>query len=115
METKTFFKNISTIKFEGKESKNPLAYRWYDESKVVGGKTLKEHLRFAMAYWHTFNNKGGDPFGAPTETFEWDKKDDAISRAKDNMTVRYLYQVVSKAAIISLSDRLSPKYRLLNL
>ena len=74
METKTFFKNIGTIKFEGKESKNPLAYKWYDESKVVAGKTLKEHLRFAMAYWHTLNNKGGDPFGAPTETFEWDKK-----------------------------------------
>jgi len=89
METKTFFKNIGTIKFEGKESKNPLAYKWYDESKVVGGKTLKEHLRFAMAYWHTLNNKGGDPFGAPTETFEWDKKDDVISRAKDKMDAAF--------------------------
>jgi len=89
MGTKTFFKNINTIKFEGKESKNPLAYKWYDESKVVGGKTLKEHLRFAMAYWHTFNNKGGDPFGAPTETFEWDKKDDVISRAKDKMDAAF--------------------------
>jgi len=89
MGTKTFFKNIDTIKFEGKESKNPLAYKWYDESKVVGGKTLKEHLRFAMAYWHTFNNKGGDPFGAPTETFEWDKKDDVISRAKDKMDAAF--------------------------
>jgi len=89
METKTFFKNIGTIKFEGKESKNPLAYKWYDESKVVAGKTLKEHLRFAMAYWHTLNNKGGDPFGAPTETFEWDKKDDAISRAKDKMDAAF--------------------------
>ncbi len=89
METKTFFKNIGTIKFEGRESKNPLAYKWYDESKVVGGKTLKEHLRFAMAYWHTFNNKGGDPFGAPTETFEWDKKDEVISRAKDKMDAAF--------------------------
>jgi xylose isomerase len=89
METKTFFKNIGTIKFEGKESKNPLAYKWYDESKVVRGKTLKEHLRFAMAYWHTLNNKGGDPFGAPTETFEWDKKEDAISRAKDKMDAAF--------------------------
>jgi len=89
METKTFFKNIDTIKFEGKESNNPLAYKWYDESRIVGGKTLKEHLRFAMAYWHTLNNKGGDPFGAPTETFEWDKKDDAISRAKDKMDAAF--------------------------
>ena len=89
METKTFFKNVGTIKFEGKESKNPLVYKWYDESKVVGGKTLKEHLRFAMAYWHTLNNKGGDPFGAPTEIFEWDKKDDVISRAKDKMDAAF--------------------------
>jgi xylose isomerase len=89
METKTFFKNIGTIKFEGKESKNPLAYKWYDENRVVGGKTLKEHLRFAMAYWHTFNNKGGDPFGAPTETFEWDKKDEVIRRAKEKMDAAF--------------------------
>ncbi|WP_417445069.1 xylose isomerase [Joostella sp.] len=85
----TFFKNIEKIKFEGRESDNPLAFKWYDENRVVGGKTLKEHLRFATAYWHTFNNKGGDPFGAPTETFAWDKKEDAIGRAKDKMDAAF--------------------------
>ena len=85
----TFFKNIDKIKFEGRESDNPLAFKWYDENRVVGGKTLKEHLRFATAYWHTFNNKGGDPFGAPTETFAWDKKEDAIGRAKDKMDAAF--------------------------
>ncbi len=87
--TKTFFKNIDKITFEGKESDNPLAFKWYDENREVAGKTLKEHLRFAMAYWHTFNNKGGDPFGAPTETFEWDKKENVIERAKEKMDAAF--------------------------
>ena len=87
--SKTFFKNIEKIQFEGRESDNPLAFKWYDEDKIVAGKTLKEHLRFAVAYWHTFNNKGGDPFGADTETFEWDKKQDPIERAKDKMDAAF--------------------------
>ncbi|MEL4307741.1 xylose isomerase [Joostella sp. CR20] len=85
----TFFKNIDKIQFEGRESDNPLAFKWYDENKVVAGKTLKEHLRFATAYWHTFNNKGGDPFGAPTETFAWDQSNDVIGRAKDKMDAAF--------------------------
>ncbi|WP_037317057.1 xylose isomerase [Salegentibacter sp. Hel_I_6] len=89
MSNNTFFKGIDKIKFEGRESSNPLAYKWYDENKVVAGKTLKEHLRFAVAYWHTFNNKGGDPFGAETETFEWDKKENVIDRAKDKMDAAF--------------------------
>ncbi|GLB51867.1 xylose isomerase [Neptunitalea chrysea] len=84
-----FFKNTDKIAFEGIESDNPLAFKWYDENRIVRGKTLKEHLRFAMAYWHTLNNKGGDPFGAPTETFEWDAKDDVIERAKDKMDAAF--------------------------
>ena len=78
-----FFKNIPQIKFEGLESNNPLAYRWYDENKIVAGKTLKDHLRFACAYWHSFCGNGGDPFGAPTHPHPWDVKTDAVERAKD--------------------------------
>jgi len=88
MENK-FFKNVDKIKFEGRESQNPLAFKYYDENKVVAGKTLKEHTRFAMAYWHTLNNTGSDPFGAPTEVFEWDKSDDVITRAKDKMDAAF--------------------------
>ncbi len=88
MESK-FFKNIDQVKFEGRESDNPLAFKWYDENKVVAGKTLKEHLRFATAYWHTFNNTGSDPFGPGTETFAWDKSDDPITRAKDKMDAAF--------------------------
>ncbi|MDT0648640.1 xylose isomerase [Autumnicola edwardsiae] len=84
-----FFKNVDQIKYEGRESDNPLAFKYYDENKVVAGKTLKEHMRFATAYWHTFNNTGSDPFGPGTETFEWDKSDDPITRAKDKMDAAF--------------------------
>jgi xylose isomerase len=80
---KEFFKGIGQIKFEGTQSDNPLAYRWYDENKIVAGKTMKEYLRFACAYWHSFCGNGGDPFGAPTHPHPWDVKADAVERAKD--------------------------------
>ncbi|MDT0676343.1 xylose isomerase [Autumnicola musiva] len=88
MESK-FFKDINEIRFEGRESDNPLAFKWYDENRRVAGKSLKEHLRFATAYWHTFNNTGADPFGPGTETFAWDKSDDPITRAKDKMDAAF--------------------------
>lgn len=78
-----YFKGIGQIRYEGVDSDNPLAYRWYDENKVVAGKTMKEWLRFACAYWHSFCGSGADPFGEPTHIFPWDKKTDAVERAKD--------------------------------
>jgi xylose isomerase len=84
-----YFKGIGKIKYEGRESDNPLAFKWYDESKVVAGKTLKEHLRFAVAYWHTLCGVGSDPFGPGTKNFPWDVKTDAIHRAKDKMDAAF--------------------------
>jgi xylose isomerase len=81
--SKEFFKGIGQIKYEGLQSDNPLAYRWYDETKVVAGKTLKDHLRLACAYWHSFVGNGGDPFGEATHIFPWNEKSDAVERAKD--------------------------------
>ncbi|MET0393872.1 MAG: xylose isomerase [Chitinophagaceae bacterium] len=81
--SKEFFKGIGKIAYEGRDTDNPLAYRWYDENKVVAGKTMKEHLRFACAYWHSFCGSGADPFGEPTHLFAWDEKKDAVERAKD--------------------------------
>ena len=78
-----FFKSIPQIKYEGLESDNPLAFRWYDENKMVAGKTMKDYLRFACAYWHSFCGSGADPFGEPTHLFPWNEKTDAIERAKD--------------------------------
>ena len=80
---KEFFKGIGAIKFEGKESDNPLAYKWYDETKLIAGKPMKEWLRFAVAYWHSFCGNGSDPFGGPSQIHPWDEKAHAIDRAKE--------------------------------
>ncbi|MEZ4904013.1 MAG: xylose isomerase [Spirosomataceae bacterium] len=84
-----YFKGISKIQFEGRDSDNPLAFKWYDENRVVGDKTMKEHLRFAVAYWHTFCGTGADPFGPGTKVFPWDAKADAVARAQDKMDAAF--------------------------
>jgi xylose isomerase len=81
--TKEYFKGIDTIKFEGKESDNPLAFKYYNPSQVVAGKTMREHFKFAIAYWHTFCGQGADPFGPGTQNFAWDQSSDPIQAAKD--------------------------------
>src|SRR6195952_3672411 len=86
---KEFFKGIGQVKYEGLESDNPLAFRWYDADKVVGGKTMKEYLKFSCAYWHSFNNEGSDPFGPGTQIFPWNEKSDPIARAKDKMDAAF--------------------------
>ena len=78
----TIFKGIPQIKYEGKDTDNPLAFRWYDENKIVAGKSMKEYLRFACAYWHSFCGSGADPFGEPTHLFPWNDIKDPIERAK---------------------------------
>src|SRR5258705_9825798 len=86
---KEFFKDIPQINYEGVETDNPLAFRWYDENKIIAGKTMKEYLRFACAYWHSFGGSGADPFGEPTHLFPWNKKTDAVDRAKDKMEAAF--------------------------
>lgn len=84
-----YFKGIKAIKFEGKESDNPLAFRYYDAGRKVGKKTMEQHLRFAVAYWHTFCGNGGDPFGAPTKNFPWLTANDPVQRAYDKMDAAF--------------------------
>ena len=84
-----YFKGIAQVKYEGTESDNPLSFRWYDENKVVAGKTLKEHFKFSCAYWHSFVNDGSDPFGGSTHNFPWNAKGDAVERAKDKMDAAF--------------------------
>ncbi|MGC8823277.1 MAG: xylose isomerase [Bacteroidales bacterium] len=86
---KEYFKGIGKIKYEGKESTNPLAFKFYDENRVVAGKTMKEHLRFAMAYWHTLCGSGADPFGSATKYFPWNEGTDPITRAKNKMDAAF--------------------------
>ena len=80
---KEFFPGIGEIKYEGKDSKNPLAYKYYNPDQVVAGKTMREHFKFSIAYWHTFCGQGSDPFGPGTQNFEWDQNPDPIQAAKD--------------------------------
>ena len=86
---KEYFPGIDQIKFEGAESKNPMAFKWYDENRVVAGKTMKDHLRFAVAYWHTFCGTGGDPFGPGTQIFPWIGASDPMDAAKEKMDAAF--------------------------
>ncbi|MCL5245515.1 xylose isomerase [Cellulophaga sp. 20_2_10] len=83
MANKEYFKGIEKIQFEGKESDNPLAFKYYNPNQVVAGKKMSEWFKFSIAYWHTFCGQGGDPFGPGTQSFAWDKSSDAIQAAKD--------------------------------
>ncbi|HMJ68464.1 MAG TPA: xylose isomerase [Cyclobacteriaceae bacterium] len=84
-----YFKGIPKIKFEGKDSDNPLAFKYYDATKKVGKKTMEDHLRFATAYWHTFCGTGGDPFGPGTKDFPWNRASEAMQRATDKMDAAF--------------------------
>ncbi|WP_295924781.1 xylose isomerase [uncultured Xanthomonas sp.] len=79
---KEFFPGIGRIPFEGKASDNPLAFKVYDAGKRIGDKTMAEHLRFAVAYWHSFCGNGADPFGPGTRAYPWDAGSDALGRAE---------------------------------
>lgn len=86
---KEFFKGIGKIPFEGKTSDNPLAFKYYDENRKVAGKSMKDHFKFAIAYWHTFTGVGSDPFGAPTQEFPWLTNTDPVQQAKDKMDAAF--------------------------
>jgi xylose isomerase len=94
---KEYFPGIQQVKYEGRESDNPLAFKYYDENKLVAGKSLKDHFRFAIAYWHSFVNTGSDPFGPGTKTFPWMQKADAIGQAKDKMDAAF--EFISKLGV----------------
>ena len=82
---KVFFPGIEKIQFEGKESRNPMAFRYYDANKVVLGKTMAEWLKFSMAWWHTLCAEGADQFGGGTKTFPWNGAACPIEAAKDKV------------------------------
>ncbi|MGV7165933.1 xylose isomerase [Xanthomonas axonopodis pv. cajani] len=79
---KEYFPGIGQIGFEGRDSDNPLAFKVYDANKTIGDKTMAEHLRFAVAYWHSFCGNGADPFGPGTRAYPWDVGDTALNRAE---------------------------------
>lgn len=78
-----YFKGINKIPFEGSESDNPFAFKYYNPDKIVAGKTMRDHFKFAIAYWHSFCGQGSDPFGAGTQKFPWDKAADPVQAARN--------------------------------
>ncbi len=86
---KEFFPGINEIPYEGPESRNPFAFRFYNENRKVNGKTMKDHFRFAVAYWHTLTGTGVDPFGSGTKDFPWAYAKDPIDHAREKMDAAF--------------------------
>ena len=78
-----YFKGINKIPYEGSESDNPFAFKYYNSDQIVAGKTMRDHFKFAIAYWHSFCGQGTDPFGAGTQNFPWDNAKDSVQAARD--------------------------------
>lgn len=97
METKQYFPQIAKIAFEGKDSKNPMAFRYYNPEQVVAGKKMKDWFKFAMAWWHTLCAEGGDQFGGGTKTFPWNEGATAVEKAKHKMDAGF--EIMSKLGI----------------
>jgi xylose isomerase len=103
MNTKTvvghteFFPGIGRISYEGPDSDNPLAFKAYDENRKVGGKTMREHLRFSVCYWHSFHGAGEDPFGPGTRVYPWSIRPDPMDQARDRLDAAF--EFISKLGV----------------
>jgi xylose isomerase len=103
--TTAAFPRISKIKYEGPKSKNPLAFKHYNANEKVEGKTMKEHIRFAVAYWHTFRGTGSDPFGPGTAIRPWDDGTDSVSNAQNRARVAFEFIEKLGAPFYCFHDR----------
>ncbi len=116
---KEYFKGIGEIQFEGKDSDNPLAFKYYNPDQVIAGRTMREHFKFAVAYWHTFCGQGSDPFGPGTQNFAWDQPTDVLdaARAKADAAFEFItkmgfdyfcfhdFDLIQEAATFSESEK----------
>ncbi|GIW98193.1 MAG: xylose isomerase [Pirellulaceae bacterium] len=100
-----YFPEVSKVEYEGPESKNPLAFRWYNPDEVVEGKTMKEHLRFSIVYWHTMRGTGADPFGAGTMVRPWDDGTDSLDNALRRVEVAFEFFEKLQAPFYAFHDR----------
>ncbi len=99
------FPDINVVQYEGPDSDNPLAFRWYNPEEVVGGKTMKDHLRFSIVYWHTFRGTGADPFGAGTMVRPWDDGSDSVENACNRARVAFELFEKLQAPYYAFHDR----------
>jgi xylose isomerase len=99
------FPEIEKIRYEGPDTKNPLAFRWYNEDEVVEGKSMKDHFRFSVVYWHTFRGTGADPFGPGTMLRPWDDGSESVENAINR--VRAAFEFIEKlgAPFYAFHDR----------
>lgn len=101
----TAFPEVDKIKYEGPQSDNPLAFRWYNPEEVVEGKTMEEHLRFTVCYWHTFRGTGSDPFGAGTMQRPWDDGTESVENACNRARVAFEFFEKLGAPFYAFHDR----------
>ncbi len=99
------FPNISTIQFEGPKSKNPLAFKHYNAQEVIEGRTMREHLRFSVVYWHTMRGRGSDMFGAPTINRPWDDNSESLDNARRRVRVAFEFFEKLGAPFYAFHDR----------
>lgn len=100
-----YFKNVGKIKYEGKDSKNPLAFKYYNEDEVVGNKTMREQLRFTMSFWHTLTNPGMDQFGAGTMIRPWNGETDPMKLASIRMEAAFEFMNKTGIEYFAFHDR----------
>ena len=87
--SREYFPNVNKIVYEGPESSNPLAFKFYNEDQMVAGKSMYEHFRFSVVYWHTFCGTGGDPFGPGTKQFPWDESAEPMQASFDRLDAAF--------------------------
>lgn len=93
----TYFPEVEQITFEGRDSDNPLSFKWYEKDRLVAGTSMADHLRFAVAYWHTMKNQGADPFGEATMDRLWSDFSEPLDRAR--ATCDAAFEFVSKLGV----------------
>ncbi|MCY2992796.1 MAG: xylose isomerase [Planctomycetota bacterium] len=99
------FPAVQKIKYEGPQSKNPLAFRWYNADEVVEGKTMKDHFRFSVVYWHTFRGTGADPFGPGTMLRPWDDGSNSVENAQQRVRAAFEFMEKLGAPYYAFHDR----------
>ena len=99
------FPDVEKIQYEGPDSTNPLAFRWYNENEVVEGKSMKEHMRFSVVYWHTFRGTGSDPFGAGTMVRPWDDGSESVENAQNRARAAFEFIEKLGAPFYAFHDR----------
>lgn len=99
------FPQVSRIQYEGPQSDNPLAFRWYNADEVIEGKTMRDHLRFTVCYWHTFRGTGSDPFGGGTMIRRWDDGTDSVANAQNRARVAFEFFEKLGAPYYAFHDR----------